>query len=514
MANRIQFTFEINDKGKVKVDGITKGFQNLDTAINKVNADLIKQSDALKNLNKSYDPAISNAGLAGATLTELGRTISDLPFGIRGVANNLSQLSTLFITLVSKSKDGVKGLASVTAAFKALGKQLKGPLGIILIFQAVIALFDAISQNKIPFLNKKNKELEESFKAVASSANQVGKEIQTINDLIGESDEQGIFSVKQGEAIVKLISEELGPSLKDVQKTLEDLEDAKIEESLNPSISASVAILDNEEKLLNQLLQRAIAQRENTSKAEDQQKVSETIFKLEESIFNIQLKRNRLTTKQIKDLRGQAKVLDDIKKGINLFPEEPEETPLQRFAREQLEGFKKVEMGAQKHVLSMEEVNYRLAIIDADRLDVVATTTAAFASLLGERTAAGKAFAVATASIDTYAAANLALNDKTIPSTALRIVAAAGVIATGLANVKKILATDETGTSYGSTGAGATQQGSQAPIFNVVGQSGVNQLGQTIAAARSEPMRAYVVTNDITNAQELENKIIQQSSLG
>ena len=198
MANKIQFTFEINDKGKVKVEGITKGFQDLDKAISKVNTNLIKQSDALRNANKAYDPAISNAGLAGATLTELGRTISDLPFGIRGVANNLSQLSTLFITLVSKSKDGVKGLASVTAAFKALGKQLKGPLGIILIFQAVIALFDAISQNKIPFLNKKNKELEESFKAVASSANQVGKEIQTINDLIGESDEQGIFSVKQG----------------------------------------------------------------------------------------------------------------------------------------------------------------------------------------------------------------------------------------------------------------------------------------------------------------------------
>ena len=292
------------------------------------------------------------------------------------------------------------------------------------------------------------------------------------------------------------------------------MQEAKIEESLNPSIRASVAILDNEEKLLNQLLQRAIAQRENTSKAEDQQKVSETIFKLEESIFNIQLKRNRLTTKQIKDLRGQAKALDDIKKGINLFPEEPEETPGQKFAREQLEAFKKVEMGAQKHVVSMEEVNHNLAIIDADRLDVVATTTAAFASLLGERTAAGKAFAVATASIDTYAAANLALNDKTIPSTALRVVAAAGIIATGLANVKQILSTDETGASYRSTGAGATQQGSQAPIFNVVGQSSVNQLGQTIASARSEPMRAYVVANDITNAQELENKIIQQSSLG
>tara|TARA_A100001391_G_scaffold205370_1_gene205505 strand:+ start:2104 stop:4095 length:1992 start_codon:yes stop_codon:yes gene_type:complete len=88
----------------------------------------------------------SNAGLAGATLTELGRTISDLPFGIRGVANNLSQLSTLFITLVAKSSDGGKSLRGVGEAFKLLKNQLLGPLGIILVFQSVIALLDFFSQ--------------------------------------------------------------------------------------------------------------------------------------------------------------------------------------------------------------------------------------------------------------------------------------------------------------------------------------------------------------------------------
>ena len=46
---------------------------------------------------------ISSAGLAGATLVEFGRTISDLPFGITAITNNLSQLSTLFVTLVAKT---------------------------------------------------------------------------------------------------------------------------------------------------------------------------------------------------------------------------------------------------------------------------------------------------------------------------------------------------------------------------------------------------------------------------
>jgi len=93
------------------------------------------------NVNKVNEDQISNAGLAGATLTEFGRTISDLPYGIRGVANNLSQLSTLFITLVSKS-DGA------TNAFKQLITQLRGPLGFILVFQAVISALDFFVQQQ------------------------------------------------------------------------------------------------------------------------------------------------------------------------------------------------------------------------------------------------------------------------------------------------------------------------------------------------------------------------------
>ncbi len=54
------------------------------------------------------------------------------------MANNLSQLSTLFITLVSKVDDNVKGFARVGKAFKMLGKQIMGPLGIILVFQIII----------------------------------------------------------------------------------------------------------------------------------------------------------------------------------------------------------------------------------------------------------------------------------------------------------------------------------------------------------------------------------------
>lgn len=138
--NRIIFSIEFTEKGAIrKIDGVT-------TSVKKFDAELKKATLANKQFNQTLsgrESMTTNAGLAGATLTELGRTISDLPYGIRGVANNLSQLSTLFTTMVAKVDDNVKGFARVGRAVKMLQTQLMGPLGIVLAFQAVIALLDA-----------------------------------------------------------------------------------------------------------------------------------------------------------------------------------------------------------------------------------------------------------------------------------------------------------------------------------------------------------------------------------
>ena len=84
---KIIFTVEVNDKGKVKVDGLTKGFVNLDNAVKKVNKSIIDQSVAMNQVSKTNQNMIDKTGLAGATIVELGRTISDSNYGIRGMAN-------------------------------------------------------------------------------------------------------------------------------------------------------------------------------------------------------------------------------------------------------------------------------------------------------------------------------------------------------------------------------------------------------------------------------------------
>jgi hypothetical protein len=54
---------------------------------------------------------------------------------------------------------------------------------------------------------------------------------------------------------------------------------------------------------------------------------------------------------------------------------------------------------------------------------------------------------------------------------------------------------------------------SSSPIFNVVGATSQNQLAETISEAQSKPVRAYVVSNEVTTAQGLERNILEGASI-
>ena len=132
---KIVLEIELNTKGQAKIEGLTKGFVKLDTATKRVTQSLKEQASALNSTAAAGKNVIDKTGLAGATVVELGRTISDSNYGIRGMANNLSQLSTLMITLITTTG----GLAN---GIKALWSALAGPLGVIIVLQTVITLFE------------------------------------------------------------------------------------------------------------------------------------------------------------------------------------------------------------------------------------------------------------------------------------------------------------------------------------------------------------------------------------
>ena len=139
---RIIYTIEINDQGKIKIDNVTKGFEKASGAVKKLNQDLLTQGEIMEDNAKKNENMIDKTGLAGATLVELGRTISDSNYGLRAMANNISQLSTLFITLITTS-------GGLTKGFGQLLKVAMGPVGLIVAFQGIIALFERRRSRRI-----------------------------------------------------------------------------------------------------------------------------------------------------------------------------------------------------------------------------------------------------------------------------------------------------------------------------------------------------------------------------
>ena len=120
-------------KVAVEIDNITRSANQATKATD----DLSKAAKANAKLQQDMGRA---SGLAGAAAFELGRTISDLPFGINAITNNISQLGTLMAALVANT-------GGVRKAFSALLGQLVGPAGVLIAFQTVVALVQTFAGN-------------------------------------------------------------------------------------------------------------------------------------------------------------------------------------------------------------------------------------------------------------------------------------------------------------------------------------------------------------------------------
>lgn len=148
-----------------------------------------------------------------------------------------------------------------------------------------------------------------------------------------------------------------------------------------------------------------------------------------------------------------------------------------------------------------------------DALAATAATLGQISQLFGEQTAAGKAAAIAQATIDTYLSAQKAYQSTVgipIVGPVLAPINAGLAIAAGIKNIKAITAVKTPG---GGGGGGNVSNnftsGAQAPSFNVVGNSGMNQLAQI----QQTPIQAYVVSGEVTSAQALDRNRVKNATL-
>ena len=116
----------------------------------------------------------------------------------------------------------------------------------------------------------------------------------------------------------------------------------------------------------------------------------------------------------------------------------------------------------------------------------------------------------AQSAIDSYKS----LSGIPVVGPALGFAASAAAVTAGLAQVKQIKEQKFNGGGSTSpspvTSSGGGASATQAPSFNVVGQSGFNQIAG--ALGQQPPAQAFVVAGDVTTAQQLANNTIQQAT--
>lgn len=90
-----------------------------------------------------------------------------------------------------------------------------------------------------------------------------------------------------------------------------------------------------------------------------------------------------------------------------------------------------------------------------------------------------------------------------------------GIAASVAATAKGLSALKTGGSASGGGGASAAGGGgeTQPPSFNIVGASDTNQLADAIGGQTQQPVQAFVVANDVTTAQSLENNIVEGATL-
>lgn len=190
---------------------------------------------------------------------------------------------------------------------------------------------------------------------------------------------------------------------------------------------------------------------------------------------------------------------------------------------------KEIELAKLKEELRLQELEGMLSNMDTLR------------AVIGEETALGKALFIAKQALlvkEQIAEAKATLSRITMRSAEAGVDLAKGTASTAKVgfpqNIPLLIAfaaqaagifaaiksaVNAAKSSTASVGGGAGGGGSTSPsrpappAFNIVGAAPESQLAQTIGEKEQQPVKAYVVSNDVTTAQSLDRNIIESASI-
>ena len=498
-------------------------------------------NDSVSKGTKGLKQNRAQSGLNNAILIEMGRTASDAQYGFQGMANNIGRIVELGQEFARTGAGGLKG------ALSTLGKSIMGTGGILIGVQLLISFLPTL-QKKFKELRKDSDDLNDVFKdasgAVSNTAGKFEAYIATIQDATTSQREFdntvralekdfpryttqlringiSIEDVKNKTQAATLINDAYRNSILEnamarasqaaIEKEAAAIYQAQIDANLELQEKYDITLEDGRKVLAK--YNQVLADAPKTGRAR-QKFISDNISLEERRIAGIVksldkevVKRNETIQTLLPTYEAERQQIESVsalkKEGIDLTVLEGKAT---------IETNNAVTENLKENVDARVKLTDREHRIRARQLKQTAAALSKASDVFGEQTAANKALRVASATIDTYASADLALSTYPPPFGAI---AAAANIAIGLKNVKEILSVKvpkEKSVPSAARGGGATTI--QAPDFNVVGASQTSQLAEAVSTQQAKPVRAFVVGKDISTQQELDRNITNTASFG
>lgn len=213
---------------KQSVDGVTKAQQDYFKALQPNNLQIEKykiltaqataatKQKAIAEINAAAatKEGRTQSGLNNAILLETGRLASDASYGFTAIANNLSQVVSLFGSFV-KTQGGV------IASFKELGRSLIGSGGILIAIQLIISFGPKIFEFFQEMLGQ-SRLLSETFKDASSTLNNLQGSFETYIRTLQDSTK----SEKEKSDAIEMLNKKFPDyvqNLKDADVSIEDL---------------------------------------------------------------------------------------------------------------------------------------------------------------------------------------------------------------------------------------------------------------------------------------------------
>jgi len=603
---------------------IQVGAKDANIAVDKVTKSLEGLSSAQLKVNKVTQTGRAQSGLNNAILLETGRLASDASFGFNAIANNLSQVISLFQSFARTN-------GGVVASLKELGRSMLGTGGLLIGIQLLISFGDKIIK-KLRSMGEAGTLLSITFKKAGETVSNLAGKFESYIAVLQNSTQ----SEKNKEKAIQALNKQFPEFIDNLKASSVSMDDLK-----NSTEGANKEIEIQREAIIKLAKSRAAQKQIEASELEIINKKVERERRLRalgmENLTFEQIKRKQqiaaadeFTTKQeqeqinrlnnfigaekahnqfIKDKREEIEILSEfldielsgdknlidglagekvttladkmkikfgslfdflVEKGKNgkgflnrlLFgkpegaDEEGDSMTLENIEKafiatdilvngikervNALNDFGDIYIDKQKQITDSEkkEVEARKAIqasalanlsglskslkilgADNDALKIAAILTEK-AEAIGKVIIKTKESNVI---IKSAAKARAMLGDSTaIPLGAKRVLAnnimagvnIAGIVGAAASSINSIRSKGGSVARLSSSGGGDSDSSIEAPDFNVVGAGGVSQLATTLAGVTGQPLKAFVVSKEITSQQELERNITTTAALG